>query len=101
MVAKTRRDEGNGNVGSYPAPTDIQPTRLSRFVRVSLQTGQPPEVEATGAAERPSSPLDRLGYGLKRILLGPATAVEDCRHDRPVPPAKLRGTPSELCYNLE
>jgi hypothetical protein len=59
------------NVGSYPAPIDIQPTRLGRFVRVSLQTGQPPAVEATSAAEVPSSLLDHLGYDLKRIALGP------------------------------
>lgn len=42
-------------VGSYPASTDIQPTRLGRFVRVSMRNGQPPEVEATSAAEVPSS----------------------------------------------
>ncbi len=58
-------------VGSYPASTDIKPTRLGRFVRISLQTGQPPEVEATSAAEVPSSLPDRLGYGLKRFVLGP------------------------------
>lgn len=59
-------------VGSYPAPTGIHPTRLGRFVRVSLRTEQPPEVEATSAAEIPSSLLSRLGYDLKRILLGPS-----------------------------
>ena len=58
-------------VGSYPASTDIRPTCLGRFVRVSIQTGQPPEVEATRAAEVPPSLLGRLGYDPKRILLGP------------------------------
>lgn len=59
------------NVGSYPAPSDIQPTGVERFVRVSMQTGQSPGLEATSAAEMPSSPLRRLGYDLKRLLLGP------------------------------
>ncbi len=59
------------DLGSYPAPTEIQPTRLLRFVHVSIQTGQPPEVEATRAAEVPPSLLGRLGYDPKRILLGP------------------------------
>lgn len=59
------------SVGSYPVSTDIQSTRLSRFVHVSLQTGQPPEVEATRGAEVPSSLLGRLGYDLKRFVLGP------------------------------
>lgn len=61
----------NPEVGSYPAPTDIQPTRLLRFVRISLQTRLPPELEATSAANQPSSLLGRLGYDLKRILIGP------------------------------
>ncbi len=40
-------------LGSYPDPMEIRPTRFGRFVRVSLQRGQLPAVEATSAAEVP------------------------------------------------
>ena len=61
------------NLSSYPHPTDVRPTRFGRFVPV--QSGPGPDageaVEATGAAEVSSSPPGRLGYDLRRALLGP------------------------------
>ena len=58
-------------LGSYPPPTDLQPTRLLRFVRVSLRHGAPAEVEATLRADVPASLLGRLAYGLRHLVLGP------------------------------
>ncbi len=57
------------NLGSFPEPADIQPTRFGRFVAV--QSKPLPAVEATGEAEVPPSPVGRLGSGVRRILLGP------------------------------
>ncbi len=59
------------DLGSYPAPMDIRPAGLGRFVRVSLRTGEASAVEVTSAAEVPSSLPGRLGYDLRRILIGP------------------------------
>jgi amino acid transporter len=57
------------SLGGFPDPTDIRPTRFWRFVRV--QSGPLPAVESTSEAEVPSSRLGRLGYDLRRALLGP------------------------------
>ncbi|HEX4715789.1 MAG TPA: APC family permease, partial [Ktedonobacteraceae bacterium] len=57
------------SLGSYPEFADIRPTRFGRFVRVSLQE-ELPAVEAMSAAEIPSSLLGRIGYYVKRIVLG-------------------------------
>ena len=57
------------NLGSFPDPTDIRPTRFGRFVPV--QSAPLPEVEATGAAEVPTSLFGRLGHDMRRALLGP------------------------------
>jgi amino acid transporter len=59
----------NPSLGSYPAATDIRPTRFGRFVRV--QSGRPAEVEATSEADVPASPLGHLGSEVRRALLGP------------------------------
>jgi amino acid transporter len=57
------------SLGSYPDLAEIRPSRFGRFVRVSLQS-ELPTVEATSAAEVPPSLLGRVGYYLKRIVLG-------------------------------
>jgi amino acid transporter len=59
------------SLGSYPAPSEIQPMRFERFVSVSLRRDQPAAVEATSTAEVLPSRLGRLGYDLKRVLFGP------------------------------
>ena len=69
-------------LGSYPDPTEIRPTRFGRFVRVSLQSGQLPAVEATSAAEVSPSLLGRLGYDLKRIVLGAPLKSTAIAHER-------------------
>lgn len=59
------------NLGSYPTPTEIRPTRMGRFVHISMQTGQTSEVEATSAAGVLPSLLGRLSNNPKRFFLGP------------------------------
>ncbi len=54
---------------SYPASTDIRPTRFGRFVPV--QSESPPEVRATAETEAEPSTLGHVGYRLRRALLGP------------------------------
>ena len=56
-------------LGSFPDPTDIRPTRFGRFVRV--QSRPPSAVETTSEVDMPSSPVQRLGYEVRRALLGP------------------------------
>ncbi len=68
------------SLSSYPDPTDIRPTRFWRFVRV--QSGPLPAVESTGEAEVPSSSLGRLGYDLRRALLGPPLKSTAIAHER-------------------
>lgn len=58
-------------LGSYPAPADLQPTRLGRFVRVSLRRGAPAEIEATRTADVPPSLFGRLTYHLRHLVFGP------------------------------
>ena len=58
------------NLGSYPATADVQPARFGRFVRIPTLSGQPTAVETTGEAQAPPSPLGRVGYHLRRLLLG-------------------------------
>jgi amino acid transporter len=70
------------NLGSYPA--EIRPTRFGRFVPVAGRDGQLPALEATNKAEAPRPLLGHVGYGLRRVLLGPplnasAIAVERMR----------------------
>jgi len=55
--------------GGYPDPSDIRPTRFGRFVPV--QSGPPPEAQASSDAELPSSTAGRLAHGARRALLGP------------------------------
>ncbi len=58
------------DLGSFPDPTEIRPSRFGRFVPV--QSAPVSEVEATGAADEvSSSPAPRLGHALRRALLGP------------------------------
>jgi amino acid transporter len=66
------------DLGSYPDPTEIRPTRFGRFVPVAGQHGRLPTIEATSEAETPPSLLGRIGYELRRVALGPplsATAI--------------------------
>ena len=72
------------NLGSYPHPAELRPTRFGRFVPVAGLDGQLPAVEATTEAEEPPSRPGRLAYRLRRIVLGPpldasAIAVERMR----------------------
>jgi amino acid transporter len=55
--------------GGFPDPTDIRPSRFGRFV--PIESGPLPAVEAEGETEVPDSPLGRLAYDLRRVLLGP------------------------------
>jgi amino acid transporter len=58
------------DLGSFPDPTDIRPTRFGRFVPV--QRAPLPEVEATSEADEvTSSPALRIGHDLHRALVGP------------------------------
>jgi amino acid transporter len=57
------------SAASYPASTDIHPTRFGRFVPV--QSASPPEVQATKEDEAQPSPRGRLLYRGRRALLGP------------------------------
>jgi amino acid transporter len=54
---------------SYPASTDVRPTRFGRFVPV--QSDSPPEVRATKDAEAQPSRSGHLLYQGRRALLGP------------------------------
>jgi amino acid transporter len=58
------------NLGSFPDPQEVRPTRFGRFVAV--QSEPSPEVEATPRADVvASSPALRAGHELRRALLGP------------------------------
>jgi amino acid transporter len=57
------------SAASYPASTDVRPTRFGRFVAV--QSDSPPEVQATNEDEAEPSPKGRLLYRGRRALLGP------------------------------
>jgi amino acid transporter len=57
------------NLGAFPDPTDIRPSRFGRFV--PIRSVSPAAVEAPSEADVPSSRLARFGYELRRILLGP------------------------------
>jgi amino acid transporter len=57
------------NLGAFPAPTDVRPTRFGRFVAV--ESGPLPEVEATAGAEVEPTPDARVGSALRRALIGP------------------------------
>jgi amino acid transporter len=57
------------STASYPASTDVRPTRFGRFVAV--QSDSPPEVQATKEDEAQPSPSGRLLYRGRRALLGP------------------------------
>jgi amino acid transporter len=72
------------NLGRYPDLADFRPTRFGRFVPVAGVGGQLPAVEATIEAEEPPSLPGRIGFWLRRVLLGPpldasAIAVERMR----------------------
>jgi amino acid transporter len=69
------------NLGSYPDPSEIRPTRFGRLVRVSVGNGRPAEVEATGEAET-TSPAGRLGMAVRRSLLGAPLRSTALAHER-------------------
>jgi amino acid transporter len=58
------------NLGSYPHSSEIRPVGLGRFVAVSMRADQLGAVEATSAVEAPPSGIGRVGYQLRRVLLG-------------------------------
>ena len=60
----------NPNLGSYPESREIRPAGFGRFVAVSMHDGPLGAVEATSEAEAPPSGMGRLGYQLRRVLLG-------------------------------
>jgi amino acid transporter len=57
------------NLGGFPDPRDIHPTRFGRFV--PIQSVSSLAVEAPSEADVPASRLARIGYELRRVLLGP------------------------------
>ncbi len=57
------------SAASYPASTDVRPTRFGRFVAV--QSSLPPAVQATKEAEAEPTRSGRLVYDARRVLLGP------------------------------
>jgi amino acid transporter len=57
------------SAASYPASTDVRPTRFGRFVAV--QSDSPAKVQATKEDEAQPSPGGRLLYRGRRALLGP------------------------------
>jgi amino acid transporter len=57
------------NLGAFPDPTDIRPSRFGRFV--PIHGGSSLAVEAPSEADVPSRWLARVGYELRRTLLGP------------------------------
>jgi amino acid transporter len=66
------------NVGGYPDPEQVRPSRFVRFVPVRMRDGHLPALEATSEADVPPSPAGRVAYALRRALLGPplrSTAV--------------------------
>lgn len=69
------------NLGSYPDPAEIRPTRFGRLVRVSVQHGQPLEVEATGRTET-ASLLGRIGSDTRRGLVGAPLRSTAIAHER-------------------
>jgi len=58
------------NLGSYPEASEIRPAGLGRFVAVAMRDDQLGAVEATSGAETPPSRMGRVGYQLRRVLLG-------------------------------
>jgi amino acid transporter len=71
-------------LGTYPAPDDFRPARLTRFVPVAGRGGQLPPIETTSSAEALPTAAGRFGQRLKRALFGPpldasAIAVERMR----------------------
>lgn len=58
------------NLGSYPDASEVRPAGLGRFVAVAMRNDQLGAVEATSGAETPPSRIGRVGYGLRRVLLG-------------------------------
>ncbi len=63
------------DLGRYPAPRAIRPTRFGRFVRLAGRNGQLPAIETTSEMEAPSSWKGRAAGTVRRILLGPPLAV--------------------------
>jgi amino acid transporter len=57
------------DLGSFPDPTDVRPSRFGRFVPV--QSERAPELRASGGAEVVPSTAGHLGAELRRVLLGP------------------------------
>jgi amino acid transporter len=69
------------NLGSYPDPAEIRPTRFSRFVSVSTQTGHASEVEATEAGDA-GALVGRIGQGARRALLGAPLRSTAIAHEK-------------------
>jgi amino acid transporter len=58
------------SLGSFPAPSEVRPSRFGRVV--PIQSAPLPEVEATPAADEvPASGALRLAHELRRALIGP------------------------------
>jgi len=66
------------DLGRYPAPNEIRPSRFGRFVPVAGEHGRLPTIEASIVAETPNSAAGRFGHRLERVVIGPplsATAI--------------------------
>jgi amino acid transporter len=69
------------NLGSYPDPSEIRPTRFGRLVRVSVGGASPAELEATGEPEA-TSPSARIAAAARRLLLGAPLRSTALAHER-------------------
>jgi amino acid transporter len=69
------------NLGSYPDPAEIRPTRFGRFVSVSTQTGHASEVEAMQAGDA-GALAGRIGQGARRALLGAPLRSTAIAHEK-------------------
>ncbi len=70
------------DLGSYPAPGEIRPARFGRFVPITPPGGRPPAVEAAGEAEVPASLPGRVGYNVRRVVLGAPLKSTAIAHER-------------------
>ncbi|GLU48289.1 APC family permease [Nocardiopsis ansamitocini] len=71
----------NPDLGRFPAPAEILPSRFERLVRVSALSGQPP-MEITEGTEVPPTRLGRVGYRVRRVILGAALKSTAIAYER-------------------
>jgi len=70
------------DLGSYPDPADIRPTRFGRFVPVSAQGGALAATELASQEDEPGSRAGRAARELRRVLLGAPLMSTAIAHER-------------------